>query len=63
MALEIRGIPVLYGETAERFVREADATAANPRKESLSISKEDVIRMEQEGRDLLKKYEGNIQFK
>lgn len=32
MALELRGIPVLEGETAERFVDEAEANAKNPKK-------------------------------
>lgn len=32
MALEIRGIPVLEGETAERFINEADANVRNPKK-------------------------------
>ena len=32
MALEIRSIPVLYGEAAERFVREAEENARNPKK-------------------------------
>jgi hypothetical protein len=63
MALEIRGIPILYGETAERFVREAEESVNNPRKDSLSITKEDVIRMEREGRELLAKHGGKIQFK
>ncbi len=33
MALEIRSIPVLTGETAERFVKEADENARNPKKD------------------------------
>lgn len=32
MALELRGIPVLEGETAERFINEADANVKNPKK-------------------------------
>lgn len=34
MALEIRSIPVLTGETAERFVREAETNALNPKRGS-----------------------------
>jgi hypothetical protein len=30
MALEIRSTPILTGETAERFVREAEEMARNP---------------------------------
>lgn len=32
MALEIRSIPVLTGETAERFVREAEENERNPQR-------------------------------
>ncbi|MCF0218887.1 MAG: hypothetical protein HUK14_03820 [Muribaculaceae bacterium] len=32
MALEIRSIPVLDGAAAERFVREAEENARNPKK-------------------------------
>ena len=32
MALELRGIPVLEGETAERFINEAEANVKNPKK-------------------------------
>lgn len=34
MALEIRSIPVLTGETAERFVREAEENERNPKGEN-----------------------------
>ena len=32
MALELRGIPVLEGKTAERFINEAEANVKNPKK-------------------------------
>lgn len=35
MALEIRSIPVLTGETAERFVREAEENERNPQRRKL----------------------------
>ena len=35
MALEIRSIPVLEGEAAERFVREAEANERNPKQTAL----------------------------
>ena len=41
MALEIRSIPVLTGETAERFVREAEENERNQRK-ALRMSFDDV---------------------
>ena len=34
MALEIRSIPVLTGETAERFVREAEENERNPQRKA-----------------------------
>lgn len=38
MALEIRSIPVLTGETAERFVREAEENERNPQRKALRMS-------------------------
>lgn len=32
MALELRGIPVLEGKTAERFIEEAEANVVSPKK-------------------------------
>ena len=37
MALEIRSIPVLTGETAERFVREAEENERNPQRKALRM--------------------------
>ena len=42
MALEIRSIPVLTGETAERFVREAEENERNPQRKALRMSFDDV---------------------
>ena len=42
MALEIRSIPVLTGETAERFVREAEENERNPQRKALRMSFADV---------------------
>jgi hypothetical protein len=42
MALEGRSIPVLTGETAERFVREAEENERNPRRKALRMSFADV---------------------
>ena len=44
MALEIRSIPVLTGETAERFVREAEENERNPQRRKLVFSFEDIDR-------------------
>ena len=45
MALEIRSIPVLTGETAERFVREAEENERNPQRRKLVFSFEDIDRI------------------
>ena len=37
MALEIRSIPVLTGETAERFVREAEENERNPQRRKCAV--------------------------
>ena len=42
MAISIKTIPVLLGETADRFVREADRNSANSRP-VLSEAKESAI--------------------
>ena len=44
MALEIRSIPVLTGETAERFVREAEENERNPQRRKLVFSFQDIDR-------------------
>ena len=45
MALEIRSTPVLTGEDAERFVREAEENERNPQRRKLLFSFEDIDRM------------------
>ena len=42
MALEIRSIPVLTGETAKRFVSEAEENERNPQRKALRMSFADV---------------------
>jgi hypothetical protein len=66
MALEIRGIPVLYGEAAERFIKAADDAEKNPHRIPLRMSQEDFRRMEERRKEFLAKHGGtlrNIQFK
>lgn len=45
MALEIRPIPVITGEDAERFVARAEASEKNPHTVQLSLTREDVRKM------------------
>jgi hypothetical protein len=65
MALEIRGIPVLYGDAAERFIQAAEQAEQSPHTEPLSISHEDIDRMEQRAKEFIAKHGGlkNIKFK
>lgn len=66
MALEIRSIPVLTGETAERFVREAEANALNPKREAsrYHFSRETIKRMIAEGEELREKIDrGEVKLK
>ena len=44
MALEIRSTPVLTGEEAERFVREAEENERNPQRRRLAFSFEDIFK-------------------
>jgi hypothetical protein len=62
MALEIRGIPVLYGNAAEQFIRKAEEVEKNPHTEPLKISHDDLKRMEERGKAFLAKNGGKIQF-
>ena len=55
MALEIRSIPVLYGEDAERFIREAEENARNPKKLKPRFTTEQIERMIQRGIDMRKR--------
>lgn len=58
MALEIRSIPVLTGETAERFVREAEQNEYRPQKRKLKFSFDEIDRMMERSREFMKKNGG-----
>jgi hypothetical protein len=60
MALEPRGCPVLYGKTAERFVREAEEAVKSNRRDKISVTHEDIVKMEQRTKEFLAKYGGDL---
>ena len=62
MALEIRSIPVLAGETAERFVREAEENERNPKRRKLLFSFEDIDSIMERSRKYLKEHGGKGPF-
>ena len=62
MALEIRSIPVLTGETAERFVREAEENKRNPQRRKLVFSFEDIDRIMEQSRKYMKEHGGKGPF-
>lgn len=62
MALKIRSIPVLTGETAERFVREAEENERNPQKKVLRMSFDDVERILIRSSEKLKAHGGKSPF-
>ena len=62
MALEIRSIPVLTGETAERFVREAEENERNPQRIKLVFSFEDIDRFMERSRKYMKEHGGKGPF-
>ena len=62
MALEIRSIPVLTGETAERFVREAEENERNPQRRKLVSSFEDIDRIMEQSRKYMKEHGGKGPF-
>lgn len=62
MALEIRGIPVLTGEAAERFVREAEETERNPHTKPLRMSFADVRRILERSSANLRAHGGKSPF-
>lgn len=62
MALEIRSIPVLTGETAERFVREAEENERNPQRKALRMSFADVEKILVRSTANLKAHGGNSPF-
>ena len=62
MPLEIRSIPVLTGETAERFVREAEENERNPQRRKLVFSFEDIDRIMEQSRKYMKEHGGKGPF-
>ena len=62
MALEIRSIPVLTGEDAERFVHEAEENERNPQMRKLLFSFEDIDSMMERSRKYLKEHVGKGPF-
>lgn len=62
MSLKIKNIPVLSGETAERFVREAEETERNPHKRVLRMAFEDVERILERSSSYLKTHGGKSPF-
>lgn len=62
MALEIRSTPVLTGEDAERFVREAEENERNPQRMNLRMSFEDVERILERSQKYLKEHGGKGPF-
>ena len=62
MALEIRSIPVLTGETAERFVREAEENERNPQRRKLHFWFEEIDRMRERSQKYLKEHGGKGPF-
>ena len=62
MALEIRSTPVLTGEDAERFVREAEENKRNPQRKKLLFSFEDIDSMMERSRIYLKEHGGKGPF-
>lgn len=62
MALEIRSIPVLTGETAERLVREAEENEKNPKRRKLLFSFEDIDNMMKHSRKYLIEHGGKGPF-
>ena len=62
MVLEIRSTPVLTGEDAERFVREAEENKRNPQRKKLLFSFEDIDSMMERSRKYLKEHGGKGPF-
>lgn len=62
MALEIKSTPVLTGEDAERFIREAEENERNPQRMNLRMSFEDVERILERSRKYLKEHGGKEPF-
>lgn len=62
MALEVKSTPVLTGEDAERFIREAEENERNPQRRKLLFSFEDIDRMMERSRKYLKEHGGKGPF-
>ena len=62
MALEIRSTPVLTGEDAERFIREAEENERNPQRRKLLLSCENIDRMMERSQKYLKEHGGKGPF-
>jgi len=62
MALEIKSTPVLAGEDAERFIREAEENERNSQRRKLLFSFEDIDRMMERSRKYLKEHGGKGPF-
>nr|WP_302197868.1 hypothetical protein [uncultured Prevotella sp.] len=62
MALEIKSTPVLTGEDAERFIREAEENERNPQRMNLRMSFEDVERILERSQKYLKEHGGKGPF-
>ena len=62
MALEIRSIPVLTGETAERCVRDAEKNERCAKKERLRMSFENVEMILQKSKMYLEEHGGKSPF-
>ena len=62
MALEIKSTPVLTGEDAERFIREAEENERNPQRRRLLCSLGEIDRMMERSRKYLKEHGGKGPF-
>lgn len=59
---QIKSTPVLTGEDAERFIREAEENERNPQRRKLLFSFEDIDRMMERSRKYLKEHGGKGPF-
>ena len=53
MALEIKTIPVLTGEAAEKFLQAAEENEVNPRRERIRFSMEEIRQIANSGKNRL----------
>ena len=54
MALEIKTIPVLTGEAAEKFLQADEENEVNPRRERIRFSMEEIRQIANSGKNRLK---------